>query len=50
MSVRRMQYRSAEEGNATMLIWLGKQYLDQKDKQEVDNKGAVPVTIVDDVK
>ena len=25
------------EKNATMSIWLGKQYLGQKDKSEVDN-------------
>lgn len=29
MSLRRMQIRLAEEGNATMLIWLGKQNLGQ---------------------
>lgn len=34
MSVRRHQYKLLEAGNATMGIWLGKQYLDQKDKQE----------------
>jgi hypothetical protein len=30
-SLRRMQYRKALEGNPTMLIWLGKHYLDQKE-------------------
>lgn len=30
MSVRRMQFKLAEN-NATMAIWLGKQYLKQKD-------------------
>lgn len=35
MSVRRMQYRCAEEGNPTMLIWLGKQYLGQRDMKDV---------------
>lgn len=35
MSVRRMQYRCAEEGNPTMLIWLGKQYLEQRDMKDV---------------
>lgn len=33
-SLRRMQYDAAKTGNPTMLIWLGKQYLDQKDRQE----------------
>lgn len=30
-SLRRMQYKKALEGNPTMLIWLGKHYLDQKE-------------------
>ena len=38
-SLRRMQYKGAEGGNATMLIWLGKQYLGQKDKQETELTG-----------
>ena len=29
-----MQWSAAENGNSTMLVWLGKQYLNQKDKQE----------------
>lgn len=31
VSLRRLQFRKAEEGNVAMLIWLGKQYLGQKD-------------------
>lgn len=31
MSLRRMQWKSAENGNTTMQIWLGKQWLGQKD-------------------
>ena len=34
ISLRRAQFRMAET-NATMAIWLGKQYLGQSDKQEV---------------
>ena len=34
-SLRRMQYDSAQKGNVTMQIWLGKQYLGQKDRSEV---------------
>ena len=34
-SLRRMQFQTAEAGNATMLIWLGKQYLGQKEKQDL---------------
>ena len=41
ISLRRMQWKLAEK-NPTMAIWLGKQYLNQKDRQEivaeVDNK------------
>lgn len=38
-SLRRMQFKNAQAGNVTMQIWLGKQYLGQKDKQEVENTG-----------
>ncbi len=31
-SLRRLQWRAATNGNVTMLIWLGKQYLGQSDK------------------
>lgn len=34
ISLRRKQYEMAMNGNITMLIWLGKQYLGQADKQE----------------
>ncbi len=30
-SLRRMQFESANRGNVTMQIWLGKQYLSQSD-------------------
>lgn len=37
-SLRRMQYRSAESGNVAMQIFLGKQWLGQKDNpDEGDN-------------
>jgi hypothetical protein len=35
-SLRRLQWKAAESGNTTMLIWLGKQYLEQSDKQELN--------------
>ena len=35
MSLRRRQYSEAMEGNTTMLVWLGKNWLDQTDKQEI---------------
>ena len=34
--LRQMQWKSAERGNVTMQIWLGKQVLGQADKQEVE--------------
>jgi hypothetical protein len=37
-SLRRAQFKAALGGNATMLVWLGKQMLDQKDKSEIDNR------------
>jgi len=38
ISLRRMQFKKAEEGNPTMLIWLGKQYLEQSEvmRQELN--------------
>ena len=34
ISLRRLQWTKALNGNTTMLIWLGKQWLGQKDKIE----------------
>lgn len=36
-SLRRKQFEVAMSGNCTMLIWLGKQYLDQSDKSHITN-------------
>lgn len=36
-SLRRKQYEQAMSGNVAMLIWLGKQYLGQTDKQAIEN-------------
>ena len=44
-SLRRMQWKSAESGNATMQIWLGKQYLGQSDKQENKNIESIQINI-----
>lgn len=35
-SIRRAQFKAAMGGNATMLIWLGKQVLGQRDNADVD--------------
>lgn len=54
MSLRRLQWRVAERGNTVMLIWLGKQYLGQTDKQTTELTGAggkpieAQVTVNDD--
>ena len=43
MSLRRMQWEKAQSGNTTMLIWLGKQMLGQKDKIETsENHKPLP--------
>lgn len=43
-SLRRRQFKAAQDGNATMLIWLGKQYLGQADKQEIAQTVEVTTT------
>lgn len=37
-SLRRKQWEMAINGNVTMLVWLGKQYLGQTDKQALTNE------------
>jgi hypothetical protein len=36
MSLRRRQWKTADEGNPALQIWLGKQWLGQVDKKEVE--------------
>ena len=45
MSLRRIQYKLAEK-NTTMAIWLGKQYLGQKDVIEASTTGETKINIV----
>ena len=45
MSLRRKQFDVALGGNVTMLIWLGKQYLGQKDKTETMLDTVKPITL-----
>jgi hypothetical protein len=47
MSLRRHQWRALEAGNSTMLVWLGKQYLGQRDKfdHEVGGQGGGPLVV-----
>ena len=35
--LRGKQFSVAMEGDKTMLVWLGKQYLQQRDKSEIDH-------------
>jgi len=46
MSIRRKQFARANKGSDTMLIWLGKQYLGQKDKVEHGNDTDKPFNLV----
>lgn len=49
-SLRRKQWKMADN-NATMAIWLGKQYLGQQDKSVVENHNLnteMPTIVVDD--
>ena len=41
-SLRRTQFEIAKNGNATMAIWLGKQYLGQKENDGTKDDVSVP--------
>ncbi len=43
VSLRRAQWKSALDGNPTMLIWMGKQILGQTDKTAVDWSGNLNI-------
>lgn len=48
LSIRREQFRIMEKGNATMAIWLGKQYLGQRDRSEFEvNSESLEVALQD---
>jgi len=54
-SLRRAQWKSAvgdkgTPGNITMQIWLGKQMLGQRDKQEIEQGGSIEVKITREIK
>lgn len=44
-SLRRRQYLEAMKGNTTMLVWLGKQRLNQKDKSEIGGPDGRPIPV-----
>lgn len=42
-TLRRLQWQKANVGDTTMLIWLGKQMLKQRDKQAITDEDGGPV-------
>lgn len=42
--LRAKQFSLAMEGDKTMCVWLGKQYLNQRDKQDIDQNTKVTTT------
>lgn len=45
LSLRRKQFEMALKGNISMLIWLGKQYLDQADRQELTGRDGKSIKV-----
>ena len=46
ISVRRMQMKLLEQGNATMGVWLGKQILGQRDEVAFEARGNAPLFFI----
>lgn len=46
VSLRRFQFQAAERGNPAMLIWLGKQRLNQRDKIEATGADGGPLDLL----
>jgi len=46
-SLRRMQFTAARKGNATMLVWLGKQLLGQRDHRDLGGPNGGPIPVMD---
>ena len=42
-SLRKKQFEVAMSGNPTMLIWLGRNWLDQKDRREEEQTVTTPI-------
>lgn len=45
ISLRRTQLQVALSGNVAMLIWLGKQLLEQNEKKEIDSNDLPQITL-----
>jgi hypothetical protein len=46
-SIRRQQFKMLMEGNATMAVWLGKQYLGQRDQASIEHAGPGGKPVLD---
>jgi hypothetical protein len=46
-SLRRTQWRAAESGNPTMLIWLGKQLLGQRDQPKEEEVNSLETILLE---
>lgn len=44
-SIRRLQYELAKEKDRTMLIWLGKQWLGQRDKHDIESTDEIEIIV-----
>jgi hypothetical protein len=49
-SLKRKQFEMAMKGDRTMLVWLGKQYLSQTDKRDIQHDIKGGVMVVDEQK
>mgnify|MGYP003134876237 CR=1 FL=1 len=47
--LRKLQWRAAERGNVPILIWLGKQYLDQTDRKEIEMNTPIDEITFDEI-
>ena len=47
--LRKLQWNAAEKGSTPMLIWLGKQLLDQTDKQELTEIKPIDEIVFDGI-
>jgi len=45
LTIIEQQVKIMNKGNASMAIWLGKQYCNQKDKTEISSNDAQPFTL-----
>jgi hypothetical protein len=46
--LRAKQFQTAMEGEKTLQIWLGKQYLGQRDKHDIEHSGEIKIDFTND--